>query len=111
MEGGVVQGIGWALNEEYSYNQEGKLLNPSLLDYRMPTTLDVPMIETEIVEVPHAHHPFGARGVGEIPIVPTLATVTNAIADAVGVRMRDLPASPRKVQAALTAEVTGSPGK
>ncbi len=108
MEGGVVQGIGWALNEEYAYSDQGKLLNASLLDYRMPTTLDVPMIDTEIVEIPHADHPFGARGVGEIPIVPPLATMANAIADAVGVRMRDLPASPRKVQAALAAKAVDS---
>jgi xanthine dehydrogenase molybdenum-binding subunit len=103
MEGGVAQGIGWALNEEYVYDDDGHLRNSSLLDYRMPTTLDIPMIESIIVEVPNPGHPYGVRGAGEIPIVPPLATITNAIYDAIGARMRDLPASPRKVQAALAA--------
>jgi CO/xanthine dehydrogenase Mo-binding subunit len=106
MEGGVAQGIGWALNEEYVYDDEGHLRNSSLLDYRMPTTLDVPMIESIIVEVPNPGHPYGVRGAGEIPIIPPLATITNAIYDAIGARMRDLPASPRKVQAALAATLT-----
>ncbi len=103
MEGGVAQGIGWALTEEYVYDADGHMRNVSLLDYRMPTTLDVPMIESIIVEVPNPGHPYGARGVGEIPIVPPLAAITNAIADATGARMRDLPASPPKVQAAIAA--------
>ena len=103
MEGGVAQGIGWALTEEYVYDDEGHMRNVSLLDYRMPTTLDVPMIESIIVEVPNPGHPYGARGVGEVPIVPPLAAITNAIADATGARMRDLPASPPKVQAAIAA--------
>ncbi len=107
MEGGVAQGVGWALNEEYVYDQDGHLLNASLLDYRMPTTLDLPLIDSVIVEVPNPGHPYGARGVAEVPIVPPLAAVTNAIEDASNVRMRDLPASPRKVRAAI-AEATGS---
>ena len=72
--GGVVQGIGWALNEEYIYDEQGHLLNSSLLDYRMPTSLDLPMIETIIVEVPNPAHPYGVRGVGETGIVPPIAT-------------------------------------
>jgi CO/xanthine dehydrogenase Mo-binding subunit len=94
MQGGVVQGIGWALNEEYVYDEQGVMQNASLLDYRMPTCFDVPMIDTIIVEVPNPGHPYGVRGVGEVPIVPPPAAITNAIYDAVGVRMRHLPMSP-----------------
>ena len=73
MQGGTVQGIGWALNEEYNYNDQGVMLNASFLDYRMPTSLDVPMIETVMVEVPNPRHPFGLRGVGEAPLISTPA--------------------------------------
>jgi CO/xanthine dehydrogenase Mo-binding subunit len=104
MQGGAVQGIGWALNEEYVYNQEGKMLNASFLDYRMPTSLDLPMIETIIVEVPNPGHPYGVRGVGEVPIVPPLATVANAIAHAVGVRLYEVPMSPPRVVKAILAK-------
>ena len=97
MQGGVVQGIGWALNEEYVYDDEGHLQNASFLDYRMPTTLDVPDIETVIVEVPNPGHPYGVRGVGEVPIVPPLAAIANAIYDATGHRFTDLPMSPRRI--------------
>ena len=101
MQGGVVQGIGWGLNEEYIYNDAGSMTNASFLDYRMPTTLDLPMIETIIVEVPNESHPYGVRGVGEVPIVPPPAALANAIYDATGVRLRDLPMSPPRVQQAL----------
>ena len=94
MQGGVVQGIGWALDEEYVYDDDGVMKNASYLDYRMPTTYDVPMIDTIIVEVPNPGHPFGVRGVGEVPIVPPPAAIANAIYDATGVRMRHLPMSP-----------------
>jgi CO/xanthine dehydrogenase Mo-binding subunit len=97
MQGGVAQGIGWALNEEYAYNAKGEMTNASFLDYRMPTSLDLPMIDTVIVEVPNPGHPFGVRGVGEVPIVPPPAAVANAIYRAVGVRMRELPMSPQRV--------------
>ena len=102
MQGGVVQGIGWALNEEYFYDSDGCLRNASLLDYRMPTTLDLPMVDTIIVEVPNPDHPYGVRGVGEVPIVPPPAAIANAIYDAVGVRMRDLPMAPHKVSLAIS---------
>ena len=95
MQGGALQGIGMALTEEYFYGDDGVMRNSSLLDYRMPTALDVPMIDTILVEVPNPGHPYGVRGVGEVPIVPPLAAVANAIHDAVGVRMTKLPASPR----------------
>ncbi len=101
IQGGVVQGIGWALNETYMYSDDGRLMNASLLDYRMPTSLDVPMIDTVIVEVPNPHHPYGVRGVGEVPIVPPPAAIANAIYDAIGVRMNVLPMSPAAVLEAL----------
>ncbi len=97
IQGGVVQGIGWALNEEYYYDESGRMVNSSYLDYRMPTALDVPMIHTVLVEVPNPGHPYGVRGVGEVPIVPPLAAVANAIADATGHRFTDLPMSPRRI--------------
>ncbi len=96
-QGGAVQGIGWALNEEYWYNEDGAMTNASYLDYRIPTTYDLPMIETILVEVPDPQHPFGVRGVGEVPICPPPAAISNAIYDAVGVRMRDLPMAPHRV--------------
>ena len=79
MQGGVAQGIGWALNEEYYCNEQGHMLNASFLDYRMPTSLDLPMLDTVIVEVANPSHPYGVRGVGETPIIPPLAAVANAI--------------------------------
>jgi CO/xanthine dehydrogenase Mo-binding subunit len=97
IQGGVVQGIGWALNEEYYYDDEGRMANSSYLDYRMPTALDVPMIDAVLVEVPNPGHPYGVRGVGEVPIVPPLAAIANAIADATGHRFTSLPMSPRRV--------------
>ncbi len=101
IQGGVVQGIGWALNEEYYMNDEGRMMNSSLLDYRMPTSLDLPMIDTVVVEVPNPSHPFGVRGVGEVPIVPPLAALSNAIYDAIGVRIRELPMNPAVVTKAI----------
>jgi len=101
IQGGVAQGVGWALNEEYVYDKNGRLDNPGFLDYRMPVASDMPMIEPVMVEVPNPRHPFGAKGVGEVPIVPPMAAVANAIADAIGTRMRDLPMSPPKLRAAL----------
>ncbi|MEO9254626.1 MAG: xanthine dehydrogenase family protein molybdopterin-binding subunit [Tepidiformaceae bacterium] len=97
MQGGAVQGIGWALNEEYYYDDDGKMANSSFLDYRMPTSLDVPMIETIMVEVPNPLHPYGVRGVGEPPIVPPLAAIANAVYRATGVRQHQLPMSPRRL--------------
>lgn len=104
MQGGSVQGIGWALNEEYFFDDQNRMRNASFLDYRMPTCLDVPMIETIIVEVPNPTHPYGVRGVGETPIVAPPATVANAIHHAIGVRMTELPMSPPKVWKALAGK-------
>jgi CO/xanthine dehydrogenase Mo-binding subunit len=104
IQGGVVQGIGWALNEEYIYNSKGQLDNAGFLDYRCPVASDLPMIEAVLVEVPNPAHPYGAKGVGEVNICPPMAAIANAIENAVGVRMQDLPMSPPKVRAALDAK-------
>ncbi len=101
MQGGAAQGIGWALNEEYFFDDRGQMMNPSFLDYRMPTILDLPMIDTVIVEVANEGHPYGVRGVGENPIVAPLAAVANAVSHAAGVRMDSLPMSPGKLLEAL----------
>ena len=101
MQGGVAQGVGWALNEEYVYGEDGCMQNTGFLDYRMPTCLDLPMIETVLVEVPNPGHPVGVRGVGEVPIVPPPAAIANAIYNATGVRMLDLPMSPPRVTKAI----------
>ena len=100
-QGGAVQGIGWALNEEYIYGEDGRLQNPGFLDYRVPVASDVPFIDTEIVEVANPNHPYGVRGIGEVPIIPPMAAISNAIFDAVGVRMREQPMSPPKVLKAI----------
>ncbi len=104
IQGGVVQGIGWALNEEYVYNKSGVMDNSSFLDYRMPTSLDLPMIDTVIVEIANPGHPFGLRGVGEVCIVPPMGAMANAIHNAIGVRMDVLPMSPGNVLEALWAK-------
>jgi CO/xanthine dehydrogenase Mo-binding subunit len=102
VQGGVAQGVGWALNEAYIFNDKGVLENPSFLDYRMPVASDLPMIETILIEsAPNQRHPFGAKGVGETPIVPPLAAVANAVSHVVGKRMLDLPLSPPVVLEAL----------
>ncbi len=101
MQGGAVQGIGWALNEEYIYDDKGRLLNAGFLDYRIPVCSDVPMIDTIIVEVPNPRHPYGVRGVGETPIVPPMAAIANAVANALGIRFTALPMSPPRVLKAI----------
>ena len=104
IQGGVVQGIGWALNEEYIYNAKGQLDNAGFLDYRCPVASDLPMIEALLVEVPNPAHPYGAKGVGEVNICAPMAAIANAIDRAVGVRMQELPMSPPRVAAALDAK-------
>src|ERR687885_2331166 len=101
VQGGVAQGVGWALNEEYIYDQKGRLDNPGFLDYRCPVASDLPMIETIMVEVPNPAHPYGAKGVGEVNICPPMAAIANAIDAAIGVRMAELPMSPPRVLAAM----------
>jgi len=101
MQGGAVQGIGWALSEEYVFDDQGRMRNASFLDYRMPTALDLPMIDCVILETPADEGAFGIRGVGEPPIIPPPAAIANAIRDAAGVRMNRLPMSPERVFAAM----------
>ena len=103
MQGGAVQGIGWALNEEYVYGADGRLQNAGFLDYRVPVASDLPRIDTVILEIPNPGHPYGVRGVGETPIVPPLAAVSNAVSRALGLRMAQLPMSPPRVLAAVMA--------
>jgi len=107
IEGSVVQGLGWALSEGFDYGADGRLRNASLLDYRMPTALDVPKIDCVIIETPVPNVPYGVRGVGEVPIVPSAGAVANAIARATGVRMTRMPMTPERVLAALEAAREG----
>jgi CO/xanthine dehydrogenase Mo-binding subunit len=107
VQGGVAQGIGWALNEEYFFDDKGRMLNSSYLDYRVPTMLDLPALETILVEHANPDHPFGVRGVAEISVVPPMGAISNAIYNAVGVRMRSLPMAPHKIVKALS-EKNGS---
>ena len=101
MQGGAAQGIGWALNEEYFMSDDGVMLNSSYLDYRMPIALDLPMINTIMVEVPSEEHPYGVRGVGEPPIVPPVPAIGNAINDALGLRLLSTPMKPSRITEAL----------
>ncbi len=103
IQGGAVQGIGWALNEEYIYDDQGRLENPGFLDYRMPVASDLPMIDALLVEVPNPGHPYGVKGVGEVNICPPMAAIANAIEDAVGVRMTGLPMSPPRLLETIDA--------
>jgi CO/xanthine dehydrogenase Mo-binding subunit len=102
MQGGAVQGIGWALNEEYIYGADGRLQNAGFLDYRVPVASDLPPIETVILEIPNPGHPYGVRGVGETPIVPPLAALSNAVSRAIGTRLNALPMSPPRILKALS---------
>jgi CO/xanthine dehydrogenase Mo-binding subunit len=108
LQGGAAQGIGWALNEEYVYGEDGVLQNAGFLDYRIPVASDLPMIDTRIVEIPNPTHPYGVRGVGETPIVGPLAAVANAFAGATGVRAPRLPLSPPRVLELLDEAAGGA---
>lgn len=108
MQGGTAQGIGWGMNEEYFMNTEGKMANSTFLDYRMPIALDLPMIDTVIVEVPNPGHPFGVRGAGEVPIVAPPAALANAIYRALGIRMNKLPMSPGTIMESVWAKTKSS---
>jgi len=101
IEGGAVQGIGWALNEEYFISDNGTMENSSFLDYRMPTSLDLPMIDTIMVEVPSPFGPYGVRGVGEVPLAPPLAACRDAIYDALGIHLYSTPMKPGRIMEAL----------
>ena len=110
-QGGAAQGIGWALNEEYYTSPDGVMQNSSFLDYRMPTALDLPMIEAIVVEVPNTNHPFGVRGIGETSIVPPAPAVGNAIADAIGTRLYQTPMNPSRIMEALANKRNGKNGR
>jgi len=101
MQGGTLQGIGWALNEEYFFTNEGIMANSSLLDYRMPTSLDLPMIDAVIIEYPNPRHPYGLRGAGEHPIIAPLPAMANAVGNAIGTRMATLPITPGSILEAI----------
>src|SRR5256884_669477 len=103
MQGGAVQSLGMALTEALIYDDQARLTNPSLLDYRKLTSADLPNIETIIVEKPAPHGPFGARGVGEPPLGPATAAIANAIEDATGVRLTHLPLSPERIALAIAS--------
>jgi CO/xanthine dehydrogenase Mo-binding subunit len=107
-QGGAVQGIGWALNEEYIYGEDGCLQNAGFLDYRIPVCSDLPFIDTQILEIPNPNHPYGVRGVGETSIVPPLAAIGNAVSHAVGVRMTHTPMSPPRILKAIEDATAGS---
>jgi CO/xanthine dehydrogenase Mo-binding subunit len=96
-QGAAVQGIGWALNEEYVYGSDGRLQNPGFLDYRVPVASDVPMIDPVIVEVANPKHPYGARGIGETPVTSALGAIANAVTHAIGARPCELPMSPPRI--------------
>jgi CO/xanthine dehydrogenase Mo-binding subunit len=102
MHGGVAQGIGWALLEELAYDEEGQLRSGSFAEYALPSFDQVPPIDALIVEVPAPDGPFGAKGVGEPPVVAVAPAIANAIAAATGLRLRELPMTPQRVWAALT---------
>jgi len=102
-QGGAAQGIGWALNEEYVYGDDGRVQNAGFLDYRIPVCSDLPFIDTQILEIPNPNHPYGIRGVGETSIVPPLAAVANAVSNAVGIRLTHVPMSPPRILAAINA--------
>lgn len=108
IQGGAVQSLGFALTEGLMYSDEGRLMNPSLLDYRKLTAADVPNIETIMIEVPAPAGPFGARGVGEPPIVPALAAMANALEDASGLRLTTMPLTPERVALGLAANGNGA---
>ena len=109
IQGGVVQGIGWALTEGYFYKEDGTMANPTFLDYRMPPVLDLPLIETVMVEVDNPGHPFGVRGVGEANIAPPPAAVGNAINKATGVQLLELPMRPDRIVSALQQKKAAQP--
>lgn len=105
MQGSVAQGLGWALTEGFDYAPDGRLRNASLLDYRIPTALDVPPIDCVLIETPVPGVPYGVRGVGEVPIVPVAGAVANAVARAIGVRVWHMPMTPERVLRAIRGGV------
>ena len=108
IQGGTTQGIGWALSEGYAFDDTGAVQNARLLDYRLPSSLDVPYISTTVIEMPSSDHPYGIRAVGQVPIVPPAAALANAIYRATGVRVRELPMTPERLYWAMKDDRRGS---
>jgi CO/xanthine dehydrogenase Mo-binding subunit len=102
--GGATQGIGWALHEGLIYDDNGQPLNPSFMDYSLPQADQVPELEVKLIELPSKAGPFGAKGVGEPPVIPTAAAVANAIVDASGARVTTLPITAQRVQQAMNGK-------
>jgi xanthine dehydrogenase molybdenum-binding subunit len=106
MQGGAMQGIGWGLAETYVFDGSGAVRNANLLDYRLPSALDVPYIAANVVEIPSADHPYGIRAVGQVPIVPPAAALGNAIYRATGLRLRELPMTAEQLYLAMKRACT-----
>jgi CO/xanthine dehydrogenase Mo-binding subunit len=102
MHGGATQGLGWALYEQMLYSDDGQLLSGSWMDYAVPDAMQSAPLDTVIVEVPSQHGPYGARGVGEPPVIPTAGAIANAIAHATGARMAELPMTAPRVLKTLS---------
>jgi CO/xanthine dehydrogenase Mo-binding subunit len=112
MQGGATQGIGWGLSETYLVDEKGAVRNANLLDYRLPSALDVPYITANVVEVPSSDHPYGIRAVGQVPIVPPAAALANAIYRATGVRLYELPMTGERLYRAMhSADRVDAPGQ
>jgi CO/xanthine dehydrogenase Mo-binding subunit len=108
MAGGAVQGLGWGLYEALAHDEQGQLVTATFTDYALPRIEHTPeLLELQIVEVPAESGPFGARGVGEPPVIATAAAVANAIADATGARLTELPMSAPRVYRAIAAHAAG----
>ena len=101
IHGGTVQAVGWGLFERMEFDEQGTPMTSSLMDYAIPKASQSPSIETAIVEVPSASGPFGAKGVGEPPVIPGAAALANAVRAACGARVTSLPVTPERVRAAM----------
>jgi CO/xanthine dehydrogenase Mo-binding subunit len=100
--GGILQGLGTVLYEDMRFDDKGKLLNPNFRDYKIPTSLDIPgEIVPIIVEVPQPDGPYGARGIGEHTMIPIAPIVANAVADAIGIRIKSMPITAEKIALAI----------
>lgn len=107
VHGGVAQGIGWALYERIVHSSQAQVMTGSFLDYALPKAVRIPNIETILLEVPSEDGPFGAKGVGEPPVIPVAAAIANAVEDAIGVRITDLPLTSERVYQGLVEQATG----
>ena len=118
VEGSVYMALGEALMEEQAFRRLPHRLShalvhkfPSMLEYKSPTTLDMPEVFTELVELPDERGPFGAKEVGQGPLLPVMPAVANAVYDAIGVRVDEVPITPEKILKALAAKAAGKPAR